>query len=211
MRILILCANASTNSLVRIEPIAKVLQRNHDVLVGGFRSQEMIFEPYSEELDFMTERAGPLPRFLMQVHRMVSSASADLVYAFKPLSTSLWTGLAARRRLGVPLVLDIEDWELGWYLDQPCLDQLKHLRHLSSPNGLPWTALNEKLIGRCDHRFVVSSFLQRRFGGTLLRHGPDTEAFSPDRTTRDDALAELGLPAAQYILFAGTAMRNKGV
>jgi|SRR5215213_36911 len=211
MRILILCADASTNSVVRIQPIAKVLQRNHDVLVGGFRSQETLFEPYSDELDYRTERTRPLPSFLTQVHRMVSSASADLVYAFKPRSTSMWTGLAVRRRLGVPLVLDIEDWELGWYLDQPWVNRLKHLRHVSSPNGFAWTALNEKLIERCDHRFVVSSFLQRRFGGTLLRHGPYTVAFSPDRLTRDDALAELGLPAARYILFAGSVMRNKGV
>src|SRR3954453_4137172 len=144
MRILILCANASTNSLVRIEPIEKVLQRNHKVLVGVFSSQEALFEPYSEELDYRTERTRPLPRFITQVHRMVRSASADLVYAFKPRSTSLWTGLAARWRLGVPLVLDIEDWELGWYLDQPRVDRLKHLRHVSSPNGFAWTAFNEK-------------------------------------------------------------------
>lgn len=211
MRILILCADASSNSLVRVYPIAKVLERDHDVSVGGFRGGPTIFGPYAEEFDYHTPIVQPLPRFLVQIRSLVSSASADLVYAFKPLSTSLWPGLALKRHLDVPVILDIEDWELGWYLDRSLRHQLSHLRHVRAPNSLLWTGINDRLARLADHRFVVSRFLQRRFGGTLLPHGPDTDLFSPANWERGDALGELALPDRHYILFAGSVMPNKGL
>ncbi len=211
MRVLVICANASSNSLVRVYPIAKVLQRNHEVTVAGFRYDDSLFAPYADEFDYHTQIVQPLPKFIAQVRSLARSFDADVIYAFKPLSTSLWSGLATRRRLDIPLVVDVEDWELGWYLDRRPRDQLSHLRSVRFPNAMFWTAVNEALVRLADHRFVVSSFLQRRFGGTILTHGPDTDLFSPARWDRAAALQELGLPDQRYVLFAGSAMPNKGL
>lgn len=211
MRILVICADASSNSLVRVYPIAKVLQRNHEVAIAGFRSGDSLFAPYADEFEYQTQLAQPLPKFISQVRSLVRSFDADIIYAFKPLSTSLWPGLAAQRRFGIPLIVDVEDWELGWFLDGALRDQLSHLRMLRRPNEMFWTAVNELLVRRADHRFVVSSFLQRRFGGTVLVHGPDTDRFTPERWDRAAALQELGLPDQRYILFAGSPMPDKGL
>ena len=147
VRIACIAADAATNSLVRVYPIAKVLQRRHDVVVAGFRSREDIFEPYRDEFDYMTLRAQDFPGFARQVHTLARHVDADLIYAFKPVSASLWPGLAAARRLDVPLVVDIEDWELGWYLDREPIDQFKHLLHLERPRGYLYTAVNDRLVG----------------------------------------------------------------
>jgi glycosyltransferase involved in cell wall biosynthesis len=211
VRIVCLAANASSNSLVRIYPIAKVLQRNHDVTIAGFRFGEQIFAPYRDEFEYVTLRTAHLPRFLRQVRTLAGSLDADAVYAFKPLSTALWTGLAAKRRLDVPLLVDIEDWEAGWYRDRPMVDQLKHLAHVERPNGYLWTMLNELLVRRADQTFVVSRFLQRRFGGAVLPHGADTGVFDPARYSREAALAQLGLPDMNYVVFTGTPMPSKGL
>ena len=211
MRIVCLTSDASTNSLVRLVPVAKVLARNHEVTVAGFMSGPGVFGQYADDFDFHTLRTRNLPAFVRQVGSLARSVDADLIYAFKPLSTSLWTGLAASRRLAVPLALDIEDWEVGWYLDQPRLDQVKHLAHIERPNGLLWSIINERLAAFAQHRFVVSRFFQQRFGGTLLSHGPDTTVFDPERWDRQEALEEFGLEDLQYVLFAGTPMRSKGV
>ncbi len=211
MRIVCLCADASSNSLVRLYPIAKVLARRHEVVVAGFRSGDGVFPPYREEFDFQTLRAKTLPAFLRQVASLTRRLQADLIYVFKPLSTSLWSGLALRRRLGVPLVADVEDWELGWYMDRAPADVAKHLAHVERPNGLLWAAVNERLLSSADRITVVSHFLQERFGGTLLPHGADTAVFDPDRWDRREALEQLGLPDAEYVVFTGTPMRNKGV
>lgn len=211
MRILCLAADASRNPLVRLVPIAKVLARSHEIEVSGFRSQESLFAPYAQEFDYRTSVTRPLPGFAQQVRELARSARADVVYAFKPLSTSLLTGLAVRRQLDVPLLLDIEDWELGWYLDRRTKDQIRHLTRLRQANGLAMTLINERLARRADAVTVASSFLGQRFGGTFLPHGPDTARFDPERWPRNEALAELGLPDLRYVVFAGTPMRNKGV
>jgi glycosyltransferase involved in cell wall biosynthesis len=211
MRIACLCADASGNSLVRLYPIAKVLERKHDVVVAGFRTHDRIFAPYREEFDYLTVSTRTFPQFIRQMPRLVRRLDADVVYAFKPTSTSLWTGLAAKRSLDVPLLLDIEDWELGWFLDRAPIDQLRHLVHLEQPSSYLWTAISEALIRYADERLVVSRFLQRRFGGTLLPHGADTTVFDPDRWDRAEALAHLGLPDRKYVVFCGSPMPNKGL
>jgi glycosyltransferase involved in cell wall biosynthesis len=211
MRILCLAADASSNSIVRVAPIAKTLERNHDVHMAGFRSRDHVFAPYADAFDYHTLRTRPLPGFLRQVGELADRVAADIVLAFKPLSTSLWTGLAVRQRLRIPLLVDIEDWELGWYLDRPPAHQLRHLARIDRANGMAWTAVNERLVRRADGLFVASEGLRRRFGGTLLPHGPDTSCFDPRRWSREEALDRLGLDDAEYVVFTGSAMPSKGL
>jgi glycosyltransferase involved in cell wall biosynthesis len=211
VRIVCIAADAARNSLVRVYPIAKVLERQHEVVVAGFRSGAEIYEPYRDEFEYVTLRAQTLPRFARQVHTLARHLDADLIYAFKPQSASMWPGLAAARRLDVPLVVDIEDWELGWYLDRSPIDQLKHLLHLERPEGYLYTAVNDRLVRLADQRLVVSRFLQGRFGGALLPHGADAAFFDPARWDRQEALRHLGLPDMRYVVFTGTPMPNKGL
>ena len=171
VRIALLCPDASSNALVRTYPIAKVLARRHDIQLFGFRFGETVFPPYSREFSYDTVRARPMPAFLRQVEELSRRIDADVVYAFKPLPSSLWVGLRARRRLEVPLFLDIEDWEAGWYGDVPLSDRLRHLAHLERPNGLLWAWLTERLVGKADQVFVVSrpGLLTRRSRGQRPR------------------------------------------
>jgi glycosyltransferase involved in cell wall biosynthesis len=211
MRIAILCPNASSNALVRTYPIAKVLARRHQLQVLGFRSGPEIFEPYRDEFEYETLLLRKQPAFLGQLRALARRVEADAVLAFKPLPSSLWLGLAARRRLGIPLFLDVEDWETGWYYDVPLRDRLVHLLHVERPNGLLWTWLSERLASRCDEIFVVSRFLERRFGGTVLPHGADTAFFDPSRWPAADMRQRLGLPPGRYVVFTGSPMPNKGL
>ena len=211
MRIAILCPDASRNPLVRTYPIAKVLARRHQLQVLGFRTGDDIFEPYRHEFAYDTLKLRPLPGFLGQVRELASRVRADAIFAFKPLPSTLWVGLLAKRALKVPLFLDVEDWETGWFRDRSLRHALGHLIHLERPHGFFWTAFTESLIPWCDEVFVVSRFLERRFGGTLLRHGADTDVFDPSRITAEEALARLGLPKGRYAVFTGSPMPNKGL
>src|SRR6185295_9969072 len=160
MRIAVVCANASSNSMVRVYPIARVLARRHRLQVFGFRSGREVFPPYANEFAYETLPQRRLPASLGQVRALARRIEADAVLAFKPLASSLWPALRAARRLRVPLLLDVEDWEAGWYYDVPLADRLRHLAHVERANGLFWTWLNERLVPRCDEVFVVSRFLQ---------------------------------------------------
>ncbi len=192
-------------------PIAKVLMRRHQLQVLGFRAGPEIFDPYRDEFEYETLLLRKHPFFLRQLRTLAQRVQADAVFAFKPLPSSLWVGLAARRRLGIPLFLDVEDWETGWYRDVPRRDMLLHLLHVERPNGLLWTWFSERLIRRCDEVFVVSRFLQDRCGGTLLPHGADTALFDPARWPADEARRHLGLAPGRYVAFTGCAMPSKGL
>jgi glycosyltransferase involved in cell wall biosynthesis len=58
---------------------------------------------------------------------------------------------------------------------------------------------------------VASRFLERRFGGTLVPHVRDTEAWDPVRFDRQAARAALGLGAERVVMFLGTPRGHKGV
>ncbi len=211
MRIALLCPDASRNPLVRTYPIARVLQRRHDVSILGFRSGPEVFAPYRDAFTYETLPAASFPRFFGRIAELARRIDADAIYAFKPLPASLWCGLLARRRLRVPLFLDVEDWELGGYLDGSWRDWLHHARHVERPDGLVWTALSEPLAHSVDHVFAVSRSLQRRFGGTLLVHGADTAFFDPGGWDRAEARRRLQLEDNRHVVFTGTPTRSKGL
>lgn len=211
MKIALLCPDASRNPLVRTYPIARVLQRRHRLQVLGFRSGPEIFAPYRDAFEYDTLALREGPAFLAQARALAARVDADAVYAFKPLATSLWAGLLARRRLRIPLFLDIEDWEFGGFLGGTWRDRLHHLAHVERPAGMLWTWLCEPLARRADEIFVVSRFLQRRFGGTRLVHGADTAFFDPARISRSEALRRTGLEDNHYVVFTGTPNPDKGL
>ena len=114
----------------------------------------------------------------------------------------------SRRR---PLLLDIDDWEVGFFRRSGAWGRVGRALNLANPNGLPWTWLVEKLVGRADAITVASRFLERRFGGTLLPHVRDTEAWDPSRYDRAEARVRQGLGASKVVMFLGTPRGHKGV
>jgi glycosyltransferase involved in cell wall biosynthesis len=58
---------------------------------------------------------------------------------------------------------------------------------------------------------VASRFLQRRFGGTLIPHVRDTEAWDPARYDRAEARARIGVGGERVVMFLGTPRGHKGV
>src|SRR5882672_2953556 len=201
MRIALLCPDVSSNSLVRTYPIAKVLARHHEIRVVGFRFGDTVFEPYRDEFDYEAIAARRVPAFLKQVWSIARDIRADAVYVFKPLPSSLWVGLLARGKHRVPLFLDIEDWEAGWYHDVPMLDAVRHLLHVDRPNGFVWTWLSERMVAYADEIFVASRFLQKRFGGNVLVHGADTTVFDPAIWDPVVARSRTGLGEGRHIVF----------
>src|SRR5678815_4612016 len=102
MRIALLCPNVSSNSLVRTYPIAKVLARRHELQVLGFDFGGGIFGPYRDEFAYETTVARRMPYFVAQIREMARQVQADAVYAFKPIPSSFWVGLMAKRLHGIP-------------------------------------------------------------------------------------------------------------
>ena len=212
--------NLAGSHTVRVAPIAKALQRDHDVeLIGVLARDAEIYPPLANAFVYHAVRwdaARGFGRALREVERAITG---DLVYAFQPKLFSFGAALLHKLRTGRPVMLDITDWEV-WKIYREGAG-IRHglaiARRLASrgwlsPDSSTYRYVLDKLIPRADALTVVATFLQRRYGGVLLRHGPDTAVFDPARHDGPALRQRWGLPAEpRLILFAGPPRPWKGL
>lgn len=210
--------NLGGNPVGRALPIAKALERQgHEVEISGFTfGSDEIYKPYREEVDAKTIKTTKKPvEFCQKARILAREAEGDVIYAFKPLVSTLAPALyAARVVQSRPVLLDVEDEEV--YLDR--VSDLrdvwnKVLRGWRLATSWKYTRLLQLFRGSVDAVTVVSTVLQERYGGAILRHGPDERQFDPDRFEAPRRLREKwGLPTDRKLaFFIGTPRSHKGL
>jgi len=217
-RISFFVRDLASNPIVRAAALAKAIARDHDVEVIGFLHGEAdVYEPYRDLFPYKTLRV-PLDTgaVLRAIPRLAALATGDIVYACKPVVTTLGPALyAARRHARRLLLLDAEDDE--WvtprseWPDFLWGDVIKGWRHATA---WKYTRALHALVGCADAVTVATRTLQRRYGGTIVRHGPAGEGYDPDRADladRSSLRRRWQLPAeAPLALFAGVPQPHKG-
>jgi len=217
--ITILIRDFSANMIVRVYPIAKVLERHHRVRVAGARLGKTEFAAYAGELArAVVPSSAWLPGFVWSLPGLLREVRGDLVYAFKPVLPSYGVALVDRAlgsRAGSsrPLMLDVEDFDVGLYQDQPVrVLAAQYAFGWLRTDGLYTRLLMDRWRSRADAVTVVSNFLQRYYGGTKLPHGADTEVFDPARYDRKEVRRRLGLSERLWLAaFCGTVYPHKGM
>jgi len=215
VKISILAFDLSDNATGRADLLARLLAPRWQVEVVGPRFGEDVWRPARggdvSHGALAVGGARRYPRFAGHWRELAARADGDVLYASKPRPTSYGAALLARRRRRRPLLLDIDDWEVGFFRRAGAWGTLGRALNVGNPNGLPWTWLMERLVGRADAITVASRFLQRRFGGTLIPHVRDTEAWDPARYDREAARARIGIDAERVVMFLGTPRGHKGL
>ena len=212
MKVSVLAADLSDNATGRADLLARLLSPRYDVEVVGPRFGADVWMPAREgAIPQRSVRAGRYPGFAQRIPALLDLVDGDVLVASKPRATSFGLALLARARRRRPLVLDIDDWEIGFFSRSGPWGRIGRTLNVANPNGLPWTWLAEKLVSRADAITVASRFLERRFGGTLVPHVRDTEAWNPDRHDRAAARRRLGVEAEKVVMFLGTPRGHKGV
>jgi glycosyltransferase involved in cell wall biosynthesis len=215
VKISVLAFDLSDNATGRADLLARLLAPRWEVEVVGPRFGAEVWRPaLGGAVVHRALAVGPArryPAFARLWRDLLARADGDVLYASKPRPTSYGAALLARRRRRRPLLLDIDDWEVGFFRRAGAWGTLGRALNLGNPNGLPWTWLMERLAARADAITVASRFLQRRFGGTLIPHVRDTEAWDPARYDRAEARARIGVGAERVVMFLGTPRGHKGV
>ena len=142
---------------------------------------------------------------------MTRAIEGDVVFACKLRPTSFGVGLLKKWISGKPLIVDIDDWELGFFYRAGFLGRVGRFLNFSNPNGLPHTWFMERLVGFADAVTVSNRFLQNRFSGTLLYHCRDTSLLDPEKFDLDRAKEKLGVANKKVVMFLGTPRKHKGV
>ena len=211
-RISVLCFDLADNATGRAELLARLLAPRYDVTVVGPRFGPALWAPARHgPVTYRSVPGARYPALATRLGALVNLVDGDLIVASKPRPTSYGVGLLARARRRRPLLLDIDDWELGFFYRSGVWGRVGRALNLANPNSLTWTWLMERLVGLADAITVGSRFLERRFGGVLVPHVRDTEAWNPSRFDRDEGRARLGVTTERVVMFLGTPRGHKGI
>jgi len=212
VKVSVLAFDLADNATGRADLLARLLRPRYEVEVVGPQFGPALWGPARDgPVVYRAVRAGRYPRFAARVADLLDLVDGDVIFASKPRPTSYGLGLLARARRRRPLVLDVDDWGMGFFHRGGRWGTLGRALNLGDPNGLAATWLMERLIGRADALTVASRFLERRFGGTLLTHVRDTEAWDPARWQGSLTRADLGVGEQRVVMFLGTPREHKGV
>ena len=212
MKISVLCFDLSDNAAGRADLLARLVSPLGEVEVVGPCSGGEVWSPVAGEgIRYRGIPARHFPGFVGSIRTLSRLADGDLLYASKPRLGSAGIGYLKRLSTPRPLVLDIDDWEMGLFLRSGFWGTAGRALNLANPAGLPWTWLMERLAGMADAITVASRFLQERFGGVLIPHVRDTEAWRPGRSDPGEARRRLAVEDERLVLFLGTPRGYKGV
>ncbi|MFQ5905654.1 MAG: glycosyltransferase [bacterium] len=201
--------------------MAKILQRRYDVEIAGPMFGDMIWGPLSNvsDVEYKSVRLGKIPKSYWQLTTLREKLDGDVIYASKPLIASFGVGLLRKIGKKTPLILDIDDWQKGFikeaYGNQSTADLCRSLvssaiRFYGSDSY--WNvSICERLCHIADRITVANTFLKHRFGGTIVWHGRDTQAFDPGKFDRDKIRETYNLHDDRVVMFFGTLRPHKGV
>ncbi len=200
---------------------ADMLRRRYDsILVGPMFPQfgDGIWKPIrTSDVEMLAFAGGDLPGYVEEAERAIEGLQTDLVIACKPRFPGLLIAMLLKRRHGVPVITDLDEWELSWVgaNDALTLDQVERRlrqRNAAVPYGALWSRAAEELIGDADAVTVASPVLRDIYGGAIVPQARDELVFDPARYDREAVRAEYGYTDDdRVVLFLGTPRRFKGV
>ena len=212
MKISILCFDLSSNAFGRAGLLAIALSKIYDVEIIGPSKREKIWAPMAQ-IDipikkFVWER---YPGFHRIKKNIMDVIDGDVILASKLMPTSFGIGLQKKIFSSKPLLLDIDDWELGFFYHSGFWGKVGRFLNFSNPNGLPYVWRIERLVGHADAVSVSNRFLQKKYGGTLLPHCRDTDVLNPLKFNAGDVKEKMGFVGKKILMFLGTPRPHKGI
>jgi glycosyltransferase involved in cell wall biosynthesis len=215
VKISVLAFDLADNATGRADLLARLLAPRYEAEVIGPQFGEALWRPAqggSVAHRAIAPAAGArYPRFAGAIPGLLRAIDGDVVYASKPRPTSFGLGLLKRLATRRPLLLDIDDWEVGFFYRSRGWGRIGRFLNLANPNGLPWTWAMERLVPLARAVTVASRFLEERFGGTLIPHVRDVDAWRPEAYDGRIARARLGAGNCRIVMFLGTPRGHKGV
>lgn len=208
MKVSILSYDLSHNCLGRAYVLAKMLSNHYEVEIIGPSLGNGIWSP----VEFDTLIKYKVLKRNTNIFQILHKIDGDIVYAIKPKMTSFGYGLLKKYLYKCPLILDVDDWELGFFLDASVFSRMLSSLNIFNTNNYIYTVLLE-LFTKCSNSITVSStFLQKKFGGVIVPHARDTNAFDPSRYNKSELRIKYNIKNNQkVILFLGTPIKHKGL
>ncbi|MBL9166500.1 MAG: glycosyltransferase [Verrucomicrobiales bacterium] len=210
MKITVLSHNLSSNASMRAHRLALAARAFAEVQVVGPVEKGGLWPALPEESWIRTVPEGRFPRFYRSFLELIQLCQgSDVLIAVKPQLASYGAALVASEKLDIPVILDVDDLDTG-FAPRAEWAAKPSMADLSRPGSAVFVSLLSRAGGAASAVTSASRSLQKRFGGTLIPHGSDTERFNPPMIDRSSVRREFGF-SGPTVLFAGTPRWHKGL
>ena len=221
-RLAVIAWDLGHNPLGRAYLLTDILRNDYDVELLGAQFPRFgngIWEPL-RNCSRVTMKRFPgvdFPAYFKHMEDIAETIDGDIIYVSKPRLPSLELAILAKLHRNRPIILDLDDYELGWFKNREMLtlETVKtrgHERDFYCPHGEIWTRYSESLIPLFKQITVSNKELRKKFAGMILPHARDEFDFDPTAYPREAIRTELGFtPNDKVISFAGTLRIHKGV
>jgi len=212
VKISVLCFDLSSNAFGRAWLLAKALSRVYDVEIIGTSRKGGIWAPMRHSKIPVKEFPWcRYPKFSRIKKNILDAIDGNIILVSKLMPTSFGIGLQKKNSSGKPLIVDIDDWELGFFYHSGLWGKVGRFLNLSNPNGLPYVWWMERVVASADAISVSNQFLQKKFGGLLLPHCRDTTVLDPLKFDPDQIKEKMGFKDKKVVMFLGTPRPHKGL
>lgn len=205
MKITVVSHDLSHNCLGRAHVLANLLRHRARVQIVGYAAAGAIWAPLRDDPSVPVRVIPPTATRA----EILGYLEGDAIYAVKSRQTSLGLALTARAATGVPVIADVDDWEMSFFLDNPRW-MVRNALAVWAPNNMWATLRAERAVARADAVTVSSTWLQRRFGGEIVPHARDAAAYDPALDAAQ-LREELRIAGKKVVLFLGSGRAHKGL
>jgi glycosyltransferase involved in cell wall biosynthesis len=206
-KISIISHDLSKNCLGRAYILAKVLADDYEVEIIGPTSNDKIWNPILSDTSVVYKKMGKI----VNPVKFYKAVDGDIIYSIKPRTVSFGFALIVKILKRKKLVLDIDDWEVGFMKDFSLIGIIYSVLRFWRYDNVIFTWFLEKLIPFADAITVSNTFLQKKFGGSLIPHFRDTNIFDPKKISGDEIRREIGADNKKIVMFLGTLDKYKGI
>lgn len=216
MKITVVCSSLANNGIARAWILTQLLSRHHEVEgIGRLRDGEEVWAGFAD-YPWRPVRAN---RTWEALRKLEAAITGDVVVSYGVGLLSFGSGLLARWRRGVPVILDMPEWEVfDHYKWNGRLSRTAMIvRNLVGPgwsdsHSFKYRYVFDHLTGLAAERLVCCEFLRQRYGGVFLPQGCDTGHFDPGRFDKPALRRKWGIPNdATILLFGGNPQPSKGL
>ncbi len=191
--------------------LAQVLVRRYEVeIIGPTLWGQGVWEPCdTDEFNHKIIEWKGLKTLYKSTSELLDSVTGSVIYALKPTYTSFGVALLHKLKRKTPVILDIDDWEVGFLTER----WRWRKKSLVTGSDIPLaTLILDKCVGWADDVTVTSSFLERKYGGIRITHARDVELFNPARYNSRLLRSKHGIDNSQkIIMFLGSLEIYKGL
>jgi glycosyltransferase involved in cell wall biosynthesis len=216
-QVAVLCPDLSNHVVGRSLVLAQVIDQvdGYGAKIIGPRVRGRKVHPVFKDsylYDSLYGHINPFSAFTLS--KLVKKVDAEIVYCTKPRLFSFGAGLLIKKTKGKKLILDIDDWDKGGYIESKQNEPIRApIKNLLDPNGYFTHQWLRQHISEADVVTTVSSELQSIYkqDSYIIPHARSASRFNPDNYDVTRIKAQFGIRDRPVTGFIGSPAPNKGI